>query len=197
MSKILIYNKHKYGGNMENEQINWSKALLYSYSNLEQICDAIDKTVLNYGIGSFNSNQTMIVADKILSLISRKKRLINIKVLVDNVLNNISTSSAKILTVRYIDKVKTEIASKVLNMSNRNFFRRLNQAVHEFATEIKKQGFDSKVLHEKFKSEFWILEIYNSYNQKQNERKNLDNFNIIGLDLNSIKSKKVSYGVYR
>ena len=178
---------------MENEQLNWSKTLLNAYNNLEQICDAIDKTVLNYGIGSFNSNQTMIVAEKILSLIARKKFLINTKVLIDNILNNISGKSARILTVRYIDKVKTEVASKILNMSNRNFFRRLNQAVEDFAIELKKQGYNSKLLFNTFKYESWICEIFDAYSKK--EKQNLDNLNILGMALSSIKSKNVSFGL--
>lgn len=182
---------------MENEQINWSKTLLNAYSYLETICGAIDKTVLNYGIGSFNSNQTMIVADKILSLISRKKFLINTKVIVDNVLNSINGKSARILTVRYIDKVKTEVASKVLNMSNRNFFRRLNQSVEEFATELKNQGFNSNLLFETFKHEGWIMEIYNTYSKSRREKNSAESFDFIGMALNSIKSKKVSYGFNR
>lgn len=182
---------------MKTEQQNWSKTLLNSYSYLETICGAIDKTVLNYGLGSYNSNQTMIVADKILSLIKRKKFLINTKVLVDNVLNNISKSSAEILTVRYIDKVKTEMASKILNMSKRNFFRKLNFAVDEFATELKKQGYDSDILMQTFKTEMWILEIYNSYSKKENKTQQIDDLSFIGMALNSLKSKKVSYGVYR
>lgn len=178
---------------MNLQQQNWSKALLNCYSHLEQICDAIDKTVLNYGIGSFNSNQTMIVADKILSLISRKKFLINTKVLVDNVLNNISVTSAKILIVRYIDKVKTETASKVLGMSNRNFFRRLNLAVKEFSAELVKQGYNTEKLNNIFKKETWIVEIYNSYSKKQST----DNYNFIGIALNSLKQKQVNYGLCR
>lgn len=181
---------------MENEQLNWSKTLLNAYSYLEQICDAIDKMVLNYGIGSFSSNQTMVVAESILKLIARKKRLINIKVLVDGVLNNISGSSARILTVRYIDKVKTEVASKVLNMSNRNFFRKIIQGANEFATELKKQGYDATKLNDMFKKENWILEIYNSYCQKD-KSKRADEFNFMGMAISSLKSKQVSYGVCR
>ena len=78
---------------MGNEQKIWTKTLLNCYSYLETICGAIDKTVINYGIGSYGSNQIISVANKILSLISRKKFLINTKLIVDNVLNNISNKS--------------------------------------------------------------------------------------------------------
>ena len=177
---------------MENEQKIWTKTLLNCYSYLETICGAIDKKVINYGIGSYGANQTISVANKILSLISRKKFLINTKLIVDNVLNNISNKSARILTVRYIDKVKTETASKVLNMSNRNFFRRLNLSVDEFATELKKQGYDSKVLFEIFGGEGWIMEIYNSYSKK-NIKNDYENINLLSIALNSIKSKRTAY----
>ena len=170
---------------MENKQKIWTKTLLNCYSYLETICGAIDKIVINYGIGSYGSNQIISVANKILSLISRKKFLINTKLIIDNVLNNISNKSARILTVRYIDKVKTETASKVLNMSYPNFFRRLNLSVDEFATELKKQGYDSKVLFEIFGGEGWIMEIYNSYSKK-NIKNDYENINLLSIALNSI-----------
>lgn len=180
---------------MENEQQNWSKTLLNCYSHLETICDAIDQTVLNYGLKSFSSNQTMMVADQILSLIKRKKFLINTKVLVDNVLGNISGTSARLLTVRCIDKVKTEIASEVLNMSMRNFFRRLNLAIDEFSAELKHQGYDSQRLGNIFKKEGWIMEIYNSYCQKSKQKQDVDGLRILGIALGSLRQKKVQYGM--
>lgn len=180
---------------MENEQINWSKALLNSYSYLETICGAIDKTVLNYGIGSMNTTETMEIANRILSLISRKKFLINTKVLVDNVLRNISNDSARILTIKFVDKVKSDIASQVLNLSARTYFRKINSAVLEFATELKKQKFDHATLSEMYKAEGWILEIYNQYASKQKTKESEEGLNLLSMALKSIKQKSVSYGV--
>ena len=169
--------------------------MLNCYSHLETICDAIDQTVLNYGLKSFSSNQTMMVADQILALIKRKKFLINTKVLVDNVPGNISNASARILTIRCIDKVKTEIASQVLNMSMRNFFRRLNLAIDEFSDQLQKQGYDAKRLSNLFGKEGWIMEIYNSFCQKSKQKQEVDGLQILGMALGSLRQKKVQYGM--
>ena len=115
--------------------------------------------------------------------------------LVDNVLGNISGTSARLLTVRCIDKVKTEIASEVLNMSMRNFFRRLNLAIDEFSAELKHQGYDSQRLGNIFKKEGWIMEIYNSYCQKSKQKQDVDGLHILGIALGSLRQKKVQYGM--
>ena len=73
---------------MNSQQNTWTKTLLSAYSYLENICGSIDKKVLNYGISSGCSRDTEYVANKILSLMNRKKFLINTKVMVDSVTGN-------------------------------------------------------------------------------------------------------------
>lgn len=180
---------------MENEQINWSKTLLNSYSYLETICGAIDKTVVSFGVNSQNSASTYDIANKIISLISRKKFLINTKVMVDNVLKNLSKENAKILTIKFIDKTKSELASKMLNLSMRTYFRKIKSAVQQFAIELKNQKYTPQKLFEMYAQEGWIMEIYNVYSQKQNKKDCFDSLNFLGLALKSIKSKQVSYGL--
>lgn len=177
---------------MEIEQTNWSKTLLNTYSYLETICGAIDKCVVNCGVSSgCSSNSTILIANKMISLIERKKFLINLKILIDNVLRNIASSDARILTIKYIDKVKSEVASQVLGLSNRTYFRKINVAVNNFALELKKQGYTSSVLKEFLSKEGWIIEIYNSYSKKEKATLEAD-YSFLNMALKSI-SKRVSY----
>ena len=176
---------------METEQKIWAKTLISTYSYLETICGAIDKTVLSYGINSGLSLDVEFVANKIISLTARKKFMINTKVLIDNVLSRLDSEFARILVLKYIDKIKSETASQVLNISMRSYFRKINLAIDEFALQLKKFGYNSKKLYEIFKNENWIMEMYNSYKNKELRDCNMDSMNFLGMAINTIKRKSM------
>ena len=61
----------------------WAKTLLYTYKYLERVAQAIDDLVEEHALYSFyyssiENNDAERVSKKIISLIERKKRLINI-----------------------------------------------------------------------------------------------------------------------
>ena len=151
---------------MKFEQRMWAKAVLSSYAYLENICGSIDKKVLSYGIGSSSNRDTEFVADKILSLIDRKKFLINTKILIDKALCNIPSDYARTLILKYVDKIKVETASKVMNVSLRTYFRKVEIGVDKFAGELISYGYDEKKLFKTFSKENWIMDIYKSYANK-------------------------------
>ena len=191
--KLILYNRHEFKRRIKNlmkkEEKIWAKTLLSTYSYLETICGAIDKTVLNYGIHSALNNDAEFVAKKIISLIERKKFLINTKILVDNVLSRINQKNARVLVLKYIDKLKAEKASFALNISLRTYFRRINFAVDEFAFELLKFGYTPQKLLNIFEKESWIMEIYSSFEKKDMKESELDSFNFLGLALKSFKKK--------
>jgi DNA-directed RNA polymerase specialized sigma24 family protein len=97
----------------------WCKTFLNAYRCLEKITQAIDKIVLTTGL---NSNyDTKSSANKIIELTERKITLINLKLLIEKTLNQLDTKDAKLLLLKYVDKVKSEDIAKVFNISNRTF----------------------------------------------------------------------------
>lgn len=151
---------------MKFEQRIWAKALLSSYAYLENICGSIDKKVISYGIGSASSRDTEFVADKIISLIERKKFLINTKIMLDRALYNIPSDYARVLILKYVDKIKVETAAKVMNVSLRTYFRKVDVGVDKFASQLLSFGYNEKKLYETFSKESWIMDIYKSYYEK-------------------------------
>ena len=179
---------------MEIKQECWAKTLLNAYSYLETICGAIDKSVVNYGVSSAGSSKSTIqIANKIISLTERKKFLINIKVLVDDILRTISSANARLLVVKYIDKVKTELACEILKLSTRTYFRHVKTAVSSFAAELKKKGYDSAKLRSKMMNEGWILEIYNSYMAKNENKVEVNSDKLLKYAVNPCNSLKYFY----
>lgn len=178
---------------MKVEEKNWSKTLLVSYAHLETICGAIDKTVLGCGLSSCNTYcDAEYVANKMINLIERKKFLINLKVLVDKALSKIKTSFSRVLMLKYIDGVDSKLASEVMKISTRTYFRQINSGLESFWQALLNMGYSIITLKDLLKDENWILEIYNSYSKKTNDEKDIQNLGFLGLALKQYKQSNVS-----
>ena len=143
----------------------WSKTLLTIYNQLEKITEAIDNLVLTRAINSHNyntNNEVLYVADKIINLTQRKIKLINLKVLVDKVLNKMDKEEAKILILKYLYEFNTEKLMESLGVKERSIFRKINEAIVSFSTICEKYGFNSEKLYDTYKDEGWIIEVYNT-----------------------------------
>lgn len=153
----------------------WAKTLLNTYNCLETISSAIDKLVVTQGVNSGkNTLTTMENAERIINLIQRKKLMVNLKVLTENVIASLNTTSSRILVMKYFDKVKPEICFELLEMSRRTFFRKTNRAIDEFALRLKQMGYNSEKLAEMLKNEHWIKEYYNHYAKQEDVEQSFD-----------------------
>ena len=145
----------------------WSKTLLATYNCLETISNAIDSIVISQGIGSGRNNlTTMQSAERIINLIQRKKLLINLKVLIEKVIARLDSKVARILVLKFFDKLKPEICMEVLKLTRRTYFRRVNSAINEFGEMLESFGYTDDVLSKMLDKENWIKEYYNTYKQQ-------------------------------
>lgn len=181
---------------MKIEEKNWSKTLLSTYGHIETICDAIDKTILSYGIGSgTGGGDTEYVASKMISLMDRKKFLINIKVLVDSCLYSMDNDYSKVLVLKFVDKIDSKMASEAMKISSRTYFRKINLALEMFWSKMSELGYSVLSLQKIFCNESWIMEIFKSYNKKKAEEIDLEDYHLISLALKSYKRAKVASGL--
>lgn len=168
----------------------WAKTLLTIYNCLETIASAIDNLVITQSVSSGRNNLTTLEnAEKVINLIQRKKLLVNLKVLIDNSLSKLDKNCARILIMKYVDKLKPELAMQILELSRRTYFRRIDSAVDSFATELSNLGYDESVLESMLKKEHWIKEFYNSFlkQSSQNLQGQEDNENDSVLEPVAIK----------
>ena len=170
---------------MDTELIVWSKTLLSSYRCFEPLCNALDKNVMEYSLKTGVSNNTYMLATTIIKIIGRKKFIINEKIFIDGILYRLPSDAARLLTVRYIDGVKTELCSKTLGISQRTFFRHLTKSLDLFAQEISRQGYTSSMLKKVFENESWVLDIFETYKSKN------EDCDYLNLALSSTKRKRV------
>lgn len=154
----------------------WGKTILTIYRYLERIAGAIDKLVERQALNSYyyfkentQNNGVLNVAEKIIELSERKVRLINIKVLTEESLKKCDRKLAELLIYRYIDGDRSEDIAKRLDLSERTYFRRLNQAEDQFLHNFAVKGFSENKLTSYLKEEKWIMEVFNKFNDQRKE----------------------------
>lgn len=178
----------------------WAKTILEVYGYLETICGTIDDVVKNTSLDGFGiSNDTKDSAERIIELTTKKKNLINLKILIENSLAKLSSADIKILTLFYIDSVKAKDLSEMMGISLRTFFRRKDIALINFIKEIKANGYDANKLCAIYKNEHWIINTYEK-NLSVMLSKKENNFVytiILKHAINEIKSyRKKKYNYY-
>ena len=172
----------------------WCKTFLNIYRYLEKITYAIDKIVLTTGLNM--QLEAQVSAKKMIELTERKVKLINLKLFIENTLNNLDKECTKLLMLKYVDNIKSDEIAKLLNISSRTFFRKIKQALSSFEFALKRLGKTSKILFEEYKDEKWIIDLYEKLflqesllaTKKTAEKtKNLNSPNIINLAYDNYK----------
>ncbi len=154
----------------------WGKTILYTYKYLPRITEGIDKMVNQTAFNSFfycNNNQkdnnVLAVSNKIIKLIERKKRLVNIKVLVDKCLLACQPLNAQLLVEKYIDNDTSEDIASRHGINIRTYFRKLESAEANFYSHMVKLGFSEGKISEYLAEEKWILEVFENFNKQAEE----------------------------
>ena len=159
----------------------WSRSTLSIYKYLLSMSNAIDKSISDTGKNS-NSvtlqkyQTTYFQTNKILELMDRKRKIINIKVAVENALAKLSRNDRRILTLSYVDGVKCEMIANIMGVSLRTYFRRKNSALDKFATMLEAIGYDEEFFVSEYSCEKWFLAVYDDCLAKGGENDNLDRY---------------------
>ncbi len=163
--------KHKklfLGGNMKLKV--WGKTLLSIYNCLFKLVEEIDKIVEDFALKggmSYGFNSSLFNMQKIIDLTERKITLINVKVLVEQIMEGLDDTSCKILTLKFIDKIPSELVVKALGLTRRTFYRRFNNGLETFARKLKSLGYDEKNMIDFIRDEHWIFEVYKDFCEKE------------------------------
>ncbi len=145
----------------------WAKTMLTVQRYLEKVTKALDHVIYKKAIASMFVNSKNIheyngesVSKFIINVMDSKINLINLNTICINGLKKIDKTCAKILILKHVDgKTSAEIA-KLLGLSDRTYFRRLNKAYDEFEKYLKNNNFTEEYFMKKYSSEGWIMEVY-------------------------------------
>lgn len=151
----------------EVEMKYWSKSTLSIYKYLSTMSNSIDKIIID---NSKNSNSVMLQksqtthcqATKILDLIDRKRKIVNLKVIVDDVVSRLNKTDRRIITLVFFDGVKSEVASQLMGISLRTFFRRKVKALQQFALILEAIGYDEEFFEQEYFNEKWFMSVYDN-----------------------------------
>ncbi len=146
------------------------KTLLESYQSIPRIIGSIDRLVVESSAHSYSlslvRDDTMQKMQAVIDLIERKKRLMRIKLAVEDGIKACSKLDAKILVRYYFDRAHTLLISEELGMNRRNVHRKINVAIVNFVDKLNSIGYPSNKLKEIISSEEWIVGIYNHHVDK-------------------------------
>lgn len=146
----------------------WCKSFLSIYHMIPSLINAIDKMVFLKSVNSSNfslsGEATANQVEAIFNLTQKKVNLINLKVLTDETLLEISKTSAKMIKLRYIDCICSAKAIEFSGLSRRTYFRTLKKALHEFESCFYLKLLKSNKIYMGLKEGGFLDEIFNKIN---------------------------------
>ncbi len=145
---------------------NWSNTALVAYSLLPKIVRELDKGVINRVNSSFQSRHLKIgistkqLIDEILELNEEKRKIVNMRYIVDKALRKISHDSKAVLTARMIEKQTFQSIAEQTNASLRTVFRRVANAENEFHRCLTDEGFTDEWFENEYGKDKYIAPIH-------------------------------------
>ena len=150
--------------------IHDSKTLLTAYRWIEKNCDLIDEFVYKHAVNFGPSPEfcsTYDVTSNIIDLIERKNRLINLKLMIDDLINGLELQDKKILLAKIRYNLTMENFCKLMSIpSMRTGFRQINKALEHFTMRANSSPYKEKLEHI-LDSEYWIANIRRNLNDNK------------------------------
>jgi AraC-like DNA-binding protein len=134
------------------EFMNWTfiKAMLDCYKNIDKLADALDKRVTDIALKS--SYYVRAITD----LTNQKIDLINIKVVIMDMINNLPYRYRIAAKYRYVENLKIKDIAQRLGISTRSIFRLLERTPLYCDEYLTKRGFDDEWFLENFANKKWM-----------------------------------------
>lgn len=145
-----------------------ARTVLNLYSNLEFICEIIDKEVNSAtNIMAKTSNaylgSMLQLYDSVSNVIYRKSMLVNLKIYLEQALSMLSEENAGILYLRYMDKFSTKQIAIFTDNTVRAIDKKLFEATKLLSINLNRVGLTDEKFKEILNSEKWINVLYNFF----------------------------------
>lgn len=176
----------------KSNELVWSKTILSIYRTLDTLISAIDNLVLCKGKNSnhyshMSGYNTLEYMNNVISLIERKKRLINLKLIIEEMLLKMDSKQQRLLVLTFFDNAKSAVVADALGISLRTYFRKKEQALTSFACLMKNSQFNGTFFEENYADERWLMDYY-FYNSKNYSDENAFSSKITSFALRELKS---------
>ena len=155
---------------------NYIKTLLSTYPRIQKIIEQIDDLVLKKAMSAFSCfSPCQEIAEKILLLTERKKVLIEIRQVCDNVFNKLTIEEYDMIDYKYI-KRKSKEYYKNFDYSSKGYFRRQNKLLTKLSSLFFSQGIDDEWFNDNcLNDEYFKTTLRRIINHELNMQKNKPN----------------------
>lgn len=145
------------------------KTLISAYKYIERTCEAVDKFIFNHAI-SYGPDpaihSTFDVLNNIVELMDRKIKLINLKLIIDEAIKSLPAIDKQVLILKMRFRASIKNIRDILKLpSERTTFRRIDNALENFVTQLNKNNKCDEV-ELMLKNEGWIANIKKSYEKQ-------------------------------
>lgn len=128
----------------------YAKAVLYSYSNLDKLCDAIDRHIEQRAISSLdNCSPAIEQYEKIATCMAHKDLIIDLKAVVDLILPVFSEEERNYIDYKYFRK-KVRDGEANPEFKTRSYYRKQVKLAEKFAKWLKLHGIDDERFEKKY-----------------------------------------------
>ncbi len=145
---------------------NWSNTALVAYSLLPKIAKQLDNAILNRIRAGFQSKHlqsgvsTQRLLNEIIELTEEKRKIVNLRYIVNNALKQLDDEEKSILNERINDKKTYKEIAKEYGIALRTAFRRVDIAENHFAKALKNDGYGESWLAKEYSNDKYIYSIY-------------------------------------
>lgn len=150
--------------------INDAKVLISAYRYIEKNCDLINEFVYKHAVNFGPSPEycsTYDVTNNIINLIERKNRLINLKLIIDELVDGLNQDDKMIILSKMRYNLSMKSFCQVFEMpSVRTAFRRVQTALERFTLHANGSKYKEK-LEYLLDNEYWIVALRREQLQKK------------------------------
>jgi len=142
----------------------FENVLLYSYPHLTNIISDMDKLVYQKAYSSVSNNISCLdLSEKIIKIIDKKDRLINLKIKLDEIFKNYSNEELLLLEQKYFKRkavLKKLLEKFTINYSLRTYFRKQNRLLEKFSKSLNINGLSESWFLDKYGDIDWFNSLY-------------------------------------
>jgi len=143
----------------------WSNTALVAYSVLPKIVKELDYRLSRLVNSSFKSQHlkngvsTMQLIGEIMEVNDEKRKIVNLRFIVDSALNQLSEESKKVLLDKIVKRLTYQQIANDLGYSIRTTFRRFEKAQAEYAHHLAVSGFTESWFEQEYGNDKYIDQI--------------------------------------
>ncbi len=146
--------------NIYADKYVWAKTILTAYNNIDRVIESIDRTINSIAMRGFGGTyDTYALIQEIIELQYRKTGLRNLRIIINQVFENMDKKYIELLYLRFDKKKKFADIAERMCISLRSVFRYYDKALIQFSSLIRLNVFNDEFLEKEYEEDSYISRI--------------------------------------